>query len=94
MTVIFVSHNMDDIARLADRVIFMHEGRVLLDAPPREAFQEKLALGTAGLEEPETVTVLEKLQQRGLAVNTDAFTAEETAQRIIRALRKRGGGQC
>lgn len=94
MTVIFVSHNMDDIARLADRVIFMHEGRVLLDAPPREAFQEKLALGTAGLEEPETVTLLEKLQQRGLAVNTDAFTAEETAQRIIRALRKRGGGQC
>ena len=94
MTVIFVSHNMDDIARLADRVIFMHEGRVLLDAPPREAFQEKLALGTAGLEEPETVTLLEKLQQRGLAVNTDAFTAEETAQQIIRALRKRGGGQC
>ncbi len=94
MTVIFVSHNMDDIARLADRVIFMHEGRVLLDAPPREAFQEKSALGTAGLEEPETVTLLEKLQQRGLAVNTDAFTAEETAQRIIRALRKRGGGQC
>lgn len=94
MTVIFVSHNMDDIARLADRVIFMHEGRVLLDAPPREAFQEKLALKTAGLEEPETVTLLEKLQQRGLAVNTDAFTAEETAQRIIRALRKRGGGQC
>lgn len=94
MTVIFVSHNMDDIARLADRVIFMHEGRVLLDAPPREAFQEKSALGTAGLEEPETVTLLEKLQQRGLAVNTDAFTAEETAQQIIRALRKRGGGQC
>ncbi len=94
MTVIFVSHNMDDIARLADRVIFMHEGRVLLDAPPREAFQEKSALGTAGLEEPETVTLLEKLQQRGLAVNTDAFTAEETAQRIIRALRKRGGGRC
>ena len=94
MTVIFVSHNMDDIARLADRVIFMHEGRVLLDAPPREAFREKSALGTAGLEEPETVTLLEKLKQRGLAVNTDAFTAEETAQRIIRALRKRGGGQC
>lgn len=94
MTVIFVSHNMDDIARLADRVIFMHEGRVLLDAPPREAFREKLALKTAGLEEPETVTLLEKLQQRGLAVDTDAFTAEETARRIIRALRKRGGGRC
>ena len=94
MTVIFVSHNMDDIARLADRVIFMHEGRVLLDRPPREAFREKLALKTAGLEEPETVTLLEKLQQRGLAVDTDAFTAEETARRIIRALRKRGGGRC
>ena len=94
MTVIFVSHNMDDIARLADRVIFMHEGRVLLDGPPREAFREKLALKTAGLEEPETVTLLEKLQQRGLAVDTDAFTAEETARRIIRALRKRGGGRC
>lgn len=94
MTVIFVSHNMDDIARLADRVIFMHEGRVLLDGPPREAFREKLALKTAGLEEPETVTLLEKLQQRGLAVDTDAFTAEETARRIIRALQKRGGGRC
>lgn len=94
MTVIFVSHNMDDIARLADRVIFMHEGRVLLDRPPREAFREKLALKTAKLEEPETVTLLEKLQQRGLAVDTDAFTAEETARRIIRALQKRGGGRC
>ena len=58
-TIVFVSHDMADIARLADRVVFLHDGRVLLDAPPEEAFFAADAIAEARLAPPETVTLLE-----------------------------------
>lgn len=94
MTVIFVSHNMDDIARLADRVVFMHEGEVLLDAPPQEAFQANTALQKAGLDTPGTVTLLKKLSEGGLSVAADAFTIEEAVKRIEGAWRERRKKTC
>lgn len=94
MTVLFVSHNMDDIARLADRVVFMHEGKVLLDAAPKEAFEAEAALQSAGLDTPGTVTLLKKLQKGGLSVTTDAFNIEEAVHRIEGAWRERRGNMC
>lgn len=94
LTVILVSHNMDDIARMADRVVFMHEGRVLLDAPPKEAFFAQEAIREAGLAAPSTVALLSRLREAGLDVEPDAFTAEEAARRIARAVRKKGGRTC
>lgn len=94
MTILFVSHSMDDIARLADRVVFMHEGRVLVDAPPREAFAAEAAIQQAGLEMPGTALILKKLRQQGLAVAPDAFTVEEAVKRIAKALRERGRKTC
>ena len=94
MTVIFVSHNMDDIARLADRVVFLHEGKVLLDAPPQEAFQAEAAMQKSGLDTPGTVTLLKKLKEGGLSVAVDAFTIEEAVRRIEGAWRERREKKC
>lgn len=94
LTIIFVSHNMDDIARLAERVVFMHDGRVLVDAPPSEAFFAEAEMREAGLAAPPTVALLTRLRTAGLAVEADAFTADEAAKRIAKAIRKKGGASC
>ncbi len=94
LTLIFVSHNMDDIARMAERVVFMHEGRVLLDAPPREAFLDEKAIGEAGLAVPSSMALLSRLRENGLDVKTDAFTVDEAVQRIAKAIRKKKGTVC
>ena len=94
LTIIFVSHNMGDIARMAERVVFMHDGRVLVDAPPAEAFFANKEIEEAGLAVPPTVALLSCLQENGLPVEADAFTVEETVKRISRAVRKKGGTTC
>lgn len=94
LTIIFVSHNMEDIARMAERVVFMHDGRILVDAPPSEAFFANEKIEEAGLAVPPTVALLSRLQENGLPVEADAFTVEETVKRISRAVRKKGGTTC
>ncbi len=89
ITIIFVSHNMDDIARMAERVVFMHEGHVLLDAPPSKAFFNTEAIRSAGLAAPSTVALLSRLKDNGLNLETDAFTVDETVRRIMKALREK-----
>ena len=94
LTIIFVSHNMEDIARMAERVIFMHDGRVLVDAPPSEAFFANEEIEEAGLAVPPTVALLSRLRENGLPVEADAFTVGETVKRIAEAVRKKGGATC
>lgn len=94
LTIIFVSHNMEDIARMAERVVFMHDGHVLVDAPPSEAFFADEKMREAGLAAPPTVALLLRLRDAGLAVEADAFTAEEAAKRIAKAIRKKWGASC
>ena len=94
LTIIFVSHNMEDIARMAERVVFMHDGRILVDAPPSEAFFANEKIAEAGLAVPPTVALLSRLQENGLPVEADAFTVEETVKRIVKAVRKKGGATC
>lgn len=88
VTIIFVSHSMEDIARLSNRVIFMHEGEVLLNAPPKKAFLEKDILQKAHLSTPEIVSLLEKLNAKGLNINSNVFTVEEAVQNIEQAIFK------
>ena len=94
LTIIFVSHNMQDIARMAERVVFMHDGRILTDVPPSEAFFADEKMKEAGLAAPPTVALLSRLRQNGLLVEADAFTAEEAAKRIAKAIRKKEGTAC
>ena len=94
LTIIVVSHNMEDIARMAERVVFMHDGHVLVDAPPSKAFLADEKMREAGLTAPPTVALLSILRDKGLPVDADAFTADEAVKRILKAIQKKGGAKC
>ena len=86
---ILVSHNMGDIARLADKVLVMQGGRLLMQGTPREVFSREEELSAVGLALPPTARLLSDLKKAGLDVRTDIFTAEEAEKEICRALEKR-----
>ncbi len=86
ITMIFVSHNMDDIADLADQVVFMGQGRILLHDTPAKAFREKDILREAGLCPPQMYSFLEELAAAGLPVDTGALTVKQGIEHIVRAL--------
>ncbi len=76
-TIIMVTHDMDDAARLARRLIVMHNGRVLIDDAPRGVFRRTELLKEAGLAQPTAMTILARLKQAGVDVSTDALTIDE-----------------
>jgi energy-coupling factor transport system ATP-binding protein len=87
MTVIFISHSMDDVARLCDRVVVLHRGRVFLDAPTRAAFAQAERLREIGLDVPRVADLLLRLRAAGLPVRTDRLTLNEACGEIVTALR-------
>lgn len=88
ITVILVSHNMEDIARFADRVLVMHNGQVSLDGPPKEIFcSGRETLREAGVDVPPITTLIEKLRVGGLAISNEALTPEAAAEEIYQAVR-------
>lgn len=88
LTIVFVSHNMDDIARIADQVIFMNHGVMTLQERPETAFFAKEKMKEAGLSAPQLVQLLEELQAAGLPVDPAAFRLEDGVQHILTALRE------
>ncbi len=87
MTVILVSHSMEDVAEYVDRIIVMNRGRVMYDNVPKEVFRHWKELEAVGLAPPQVTYILRELQKRGLRVNMDATTVEEAADAIVEALR-------
>lgn len=77
LTLILVSHSMEDIARLADTMLVMNRGKLVLQGTPREVFAEKDVLQAAGLKQPRIMQLLAKLKADGLDVRTDALTPDE-----------------
>jgi energy-coupling factor transport system ATP-binding protein len=90
LTVVLISHSMDDVARLCQRVVVLHHGRVFLDAPVREAFAQADRLRGIGLDVPRATDVLLRLRAAGLPVRCDRLTVEEACEEIVRVLQ---GGQ-
>ena len=86
MTVILVSHSMEDIARYVDRIIVMNRGEKMLDGTPREVFSHYRELEKVGLAAPHVTYVMHDLQERGLPVSPDATTIQEAADEIMRGL--------
>lgn len=89
MTILLVSHSMDDVAEYVDRIIVMNKGRVMYDDMPKEVFSHYKELEEIGLSAPQVTYVMHALKEKGLAVETDAITIEEAAADIVKALRQR-----
>lgn len=89
MTIILVSHSMEDVARVSKRVIVMDNGKCILDGTPREVFKEKEILFKVGLDIPQITHIVSKLRQNGFDISDDIFTVEEAKEEIIKLLRSR-----
>ena len=84
MTVIIVSHSMDDLAEHVDRMLVMHDGKLVMDAPSREVFMHREELEMMGLAVPEASAILSDLRARGIPVRDGLITIKEAEQEILR----------
>ena len=85
MTVILVSHSMEDIANYVERIIVMNRGEKMLDGVPKEVFSHYKELEKVGLVAPQVTYVMHDLKERGFQVSTDATTIGEAADEIMRS---------
>ena len=83
MTIILVSHSMDDVARYVDRIMVMGGGKLLYDDDPVKVFQHVKELESLGLAAPQITYIMKLLKERGLDVNTDCLTVKEAAAEIL-----------
>jgi len=89
MTVILVSHSMEDVAKYVDRIIVMNKSRVLFDDVPKEVFRHYKELEEVGLAAPQITYIMQELKAKGLNVDTDITTLEEAKEAILKALGKK-----
>ena len=82
MTVILISHNMDDVARLAQRLIVMNNGEISIDDKPEQVFKYKEKLVAAGLALPQITELLSKVKQQGLAVEENIIKLDDAIVNI------------
>ena len=90
MTVILVSHSMEDIAKYVDRIIVMNHGQVAFDDVPKKVFEHYEELERIGLSAPQVTYIMHELKARGLDVPADVTTIEEATEAILAALKKKG----
>ena len=91
MTIIMVSHSMDDMAKYAQRMIVMDHGQIQLQGTPQDIFSQPEQLQQIGLDVPSLSRLLLRLKQRGLDVRTDLFDIEAVKTEILRAMAAREG---
>ena len=84
ITVILVSHSMDDVADFVQRIIVMNKGRVAFDGEPREVFRHYKELEEIGLAAPAVTYVMQELKSAGFDVDTEATTLEEAKKEILK----------
>lgn len=82
ITVILVSHSMDDVAKYVDRIIVMNKGRVMYDDEPREVFRHYMELEKIGLAAPQVTYIMKDLQNQGIMVSDDVTTIDEAKEEI------------
>lgn len=92
LTVVLVSHSMDDVARLVSRLIVMHQGEVVYNNYPRQVFSENNRLQNIGLDIPTVTKLMISLKEKGWPVRTDILTIEEAKGEILKVVK--GGKPC
>ena len=89
MTVILVSHSMENIAKYVDRIIVMNHGEVMFDDVPKRVFSHYKELESVGLAAPQVTYIMHELKENGLDVSVHATTIEEAADEIMAAVTKK-----
>ena len=89
-TVLFVTHSMDDAARIADRLIVFHEGSIAMDGTPDEVFSRARELTEMGLDVPQPAAIAAALRERGAALPESVYTAQQLHEAVLALLRKGG----
>lgn len=90
ITVILVSHSMEDVADYVDRIIVMNKSKVAMDGTPKEVFARYKELEEMGLAAPQVTYVMNELQEHGVSVGTEATTVEEAKEEILAWARANG----
>lgn len=88
ITVILVSHSMEDVARYVERIVVMNQGKVLMDDTPKEVFKRYKELEEIGLAAPQVTYIMEELKKKGLSVDTTVLTVEDAGKEILKSLNR------
>ena len=89
ITIILVSHSMEDVAKYVGRIIVMNQGEVMFDGTPKTVFSHYKELETVGLAAPQVTYIMNALAAKGYGVSTDATTIEEAVEEIYKAYQNR-----
>ncbi|MFR1709131.1 MAG: energy-coupling factor transporter ATPase [Clostridium sp.] len=88
MTIILVSHSMEDVAKVADRILVMDKGKCVLDGTPKEIFREVDTLENVGLAVPQVTYLMRELKKVGFELPDDIFTLDQAKKELLRILAK------
>lgn len=88
MTIILVSHSMEEIARLVNRIVVLERGEILMDGKPKEIFSRHKELRQIGLDVPQITELMIKLREKGMDIPTDVLTVEEAELVLKEYLRR------
>lgn len=88
MTILLVSHSMEDVAEYVNRIIVMNQGSILLDGVPKEVFRYRQELEEAGLSVPQVTELMQELRDRGIPVSPEVTTLKEAKEAVLQAFSK------
>ncbi|WP_298839865.1 energy-coupling factor transporter ATPase [Clostridium sp.] len=88
MTIILVSHSMEDVAKVANRILVMDKGKCILDGTPEKIFREIDTLESVGLAVPQVTYLIRELRNKGFDLSQDIFTIEKAKQELLKILKK------
>ncbi|WP_317855517.1 energy-coupling factor transporter ATPase [Chakrabartyella piscis] len=93
LTVILVSHSMEDVAKLVDRIVVMHSGQIAMSGTPKEVFSHVEELEQMGLAAPQVSYVCKELRRKGYAIPEDVYTVSELKEMLLQMLQEKGVSQ-
>lgn len=93
MTIVLVSHSMEDVAKLAEKIIVMNKGKVVLTGTPKEVFKEVDILEEIGLGVPQVTYLMKELIKKGFDVSDEAYTIEQAKEEILKFFKSANRGK-
>ena len=89
ISVVLVSHSMEDVAQYVERIIVMNHGEMMFDDAPHEVFKHYKELEKIGLAAPQVTYLMHELKENGIPVDVNATTVDEAKNEILKALGKK-----